>query len=321
MRTVLLVCCITLISAYCSSPARPGNLVRYQDAGFPFELDENRMDYPSAWTAYVIMEPRYYNKQNLDRIFLWYSQKHPDRNEMLAVAVYTDPEQLRLYRENADDDMSNYGDRPHKVKYRSPPWDAYCYRRGEGFSDCGGDNLLYSYLPDLSRPDQTKRIVLRGMDYNADQKIIESWESSNANFKVSVIACELYPNVEPVGTYYTFSSATRLNGFGNPRIVLTIRQGKVRPIPREQVKLISDQIGYVWMGWIYAVTTDGGATWQKWDAELELPDWQCCDPNLIQDVNIAFDGTGMMTLRPDPAQPEKVLVLHTKDYGQHWKAE
>jgi len=333
MRTTVLICCITLIFFGCLPLLQRSDVARQADLGFPFELHENKSNNPPAWQAEVILDSKYYNKDNLDKLFTWYAfKKHPDRNEMLAIAVYTDPEQFKLYHENADDDMTEYGSRPHKLKYRSPPWDAYCTRKGEDLAAEGGDNLVYTYAPDLSIPSKTRRVVLRGRDYNADKKIIESWEAANANFKVSVESYELSPDVEPSGIYYTFSYAIRTSkaqrstdisdvmNYSKPRAILTICQDKALPIPREQVNLISDNIGYAWMGWIYTVTTDGGRTWHQWDAETALPDWQCCDPGLIRDVNISFDGSGLMMLKSERLQPERVITLYTKDYGQHWGA-
>ncbi len=190
--------CLLLLLEY-------SNNAKGQELAFPFELKEDRSSSPPAWNAYVLLEPKYYSKPNLDKLFLWYAKKHPDKDEMIAIVVYTDPEQLRLYRENADDGATNYGDRPHKSKYRSPPWDASCWRGGDGLSG-GGHNLLYWYLPDLNRPALQKRIVLRGRDYNSDKKITETVEVANNSLKINVIAYDLLMGTEPSSKYYTFSS-------------------------------------------------------------------------------------------------------------------
>ena len=55
------------------------NNAKEQELGFPFELKENRSSSPPAWNAYVLLEPKYYSKPNLDRLFLWYAKKHPDK--------------------------------------------------------------------------------------------------------------------------------------------------------------------------------------------------------------------------------------------------
>lgn len=282
---------------------------------FPFELNENRLPDPPTWGATVILSPQYYNRRNLDRLFLWYSKKHPNKEEMLAIVVYTDRDRLKSFLADHNDDVSLLVDSAPRPKRDGAPWDADCWRQGDGLSG-GGDNLLYVYAPDLSNRTQTKRVVLRGRDYASKKRITESWETTNNTFKINAIAYD-FLNTEPGSKYYTFSSA--LQGSDELKAFLTIRRDQAIPIPRNQVMLINDQIGYVFMGWLYAVTTDGAKTWHKWDAEAELPDWQCCDPGLIQRVEIGSDGIGSMTLKPNPQRPD-VLTLRTKDYGQFWTA-
>jgi hypothetical protein len=283
--------------------------------GFPFKLEETQ-DASSMWRATIILSPEYYSKANLDRLFLWYNKRHPEKKDELTVTVYTDPERLRRRIQNWRQVVAPRPNQPGN--HPADHYDAICWRKGDGLLAGGGDNLWYVYSPDLKNPAQTKYVVLRGRDYFADKKIIESWETSNSNFKITIIAYELLMNVEPVGTYYTFSRVIPYKDDLSEEAILTIRQDEAVPIPREQIKFISDQVGYVFMGWLYSVTADGGKTWRQWDAETELTGWQCCDPKLIQNVNISSDGNGTMTLRPELRQPEKTLILRTQDYGQHW---
>jgi len=72
------------------------------------------------------------------------------------------------------------------------------------------------------------------------------------------------------------------------------------------------------MGWMFAVTTDGGATWSVWDAKKDLPNWQCCNYGLIKDVRLDSKGTGVMILNPIPQRRGEVPELHTNDFGRHW---
>ncbi|MGH9842820.1 MAG: hypothetical protein ACREEM_29115 [Blastocatellia bacterium] len=287
-----------------------------REIGFPFELKEHRSSPPSMWSADVLLTPKHYSKSNLDKLFLWYAKKHPDKGEMISITVYTDPEQLRLYRENADDEATNFGDRPHKLKYRSPPWDAICWRQGDGLASGGGHNLWYSYRPDLNIANLQKRIVLRGRDYFTDEKITETFEVANNNLKIKIIAYDLLMNTEPSSKYYTFSSLR--GGEGDLKTVFTVRLDQPVPIPREQVEIINDRVTTMFMGWMYAVTVDRGKGWDIWDGELELGDWQCCDPTLIQNVKIFPDGVGKMTIK---LSPQKYSTLHTNDYGVHWNKE
>lgn len=102
---------------------------------------------------------------------------------------------------------------------------------------------------------------------------------------------------------------------------MTFRHDDRVGIPKDQVRFVSNKIGYVYMGWMYAVTKDAGASWSVWDAKKDLANWQCCNYGLIRDVSIGFDGTGVMRLNPIPQRRGEVPELHTKDFGQHWSVK
>ena len=272
---------------------------------FPFEFSEGKAPYrEDRWGASVLLTPDYYNRANLEKLFLWFSRRHPDKRELLMVTVYTD--------------RQSYDTREQESE-RFVKWMALCFRKGDGI-DGGGNNLQYSFVPDLSHPHETKYVVLRGGTYHNGSGMIEIWENGNGSFKVSTSAYNLSSDTEPRGIYYTFSGSTLSKENDHKQTIFTIRHDKTVPIPRDNVVFINDKIGYVYMGWLFAVTIDGGITWHQWDAETELSDWQCCDPDLIQNVTIASSGSGTMTLKAKLQQQEKVLMLHTKDYGLHWLA-
>lgn len=150
------------------------------------------------------------------------------------------------------------------------------------------------------------------------KKINETWETANNTFKVDVTA---YADEKGYvgGAYYVFRSARV--GSDDWRAIMTFRDDYPAPIPRQQVQFVNDKIGYAFMGWMYAVTTDGGSNWSVWSAEKDLPDWQCCNYKLIQSVRIAPDGVGTMKLKPIPQREGEVPELRTKDYGRHWSVE
>lgn len=253
--------------------------------------------------AKIFLPKEYYSKKNLDAIFLWYSRKHSStEDESLQAFVFTEMEKIRIDPESLTD--------------RLVPYDASFYRRGNGSASGGGSNEWYIFSPDLSKPNKTKTVVLRGHDPHSERVIIETSEISGPAFKVRITKYELGGDVEPKGMYYAFESV--LAESDSADMVFIIQQNQPVDIPRQQVQFINAQVGYVFMGWIYAVTADGGKTWQKWDAERELPNWQCCDTGLIQKVDVGLDGIGSMTLKPNPQRPEEVLTLRTTDYGQHW---
>jgi hypothetical protein len=146
-------------------------------------------------------------------------------------------------------------------------------------------------------------------------RITESREKSNPTFKVRVDR-HTEENAFLGGAYYVFRSAP--SGSDSWREIMTFRHDDPNPIPQDQVQFVNDRVGYVFMGWMYAVTTDSGASWSIWNAEKDLSRWQCCNYGLIASVNLQPDGTGIMILDPIPKREGEVPQLHTKDFGQHW---
>ncbi len=147
--------------------------------------------------------------------------------------------------------------------------------------------------------------------------VIETWEASNNNFKIRVTAYDekgSYP--APGGAYYVFKSS--LGSSDQWNYIMTFRHDDPVAIPRNQIRFVNEQIGYVFMGWLYAVTTDGGRTWSVWDASKNPTLTKTYNYNLIGEVSVAPNGTGKMVLKlAGNAQQE----LETKDYGQHWTGE
>lgn len=149
------------------------------------------------------------------------------------------------------------------------------------------------------------------------EKINERWETSNKTFKVRVTAYAEENGGFVGGAYYVFESTPL--GSDTWREIMTFRHDDPIPIPREHVRFLNDQIGYVFMVYKYAVTTDGGATWQTWDIVSDLLDWQN-NRAAIKDVKIDENGAGVMNLDPFSDRP-KVTELFTKDYGLHWTVD
>ena len=145
--------------------------------------------------------------------------------------------------------------------------------------------------------------------------ITETWETANGSVKIRVDRHNEENGGFVPGAYYVFRSASV--GSDNWRDVMTFRHDDPNPILRDRVRFVNDRVGFVFMGWTYAVTTDAGATWFLWDSSRDLPNWKCCNYGLIQDVHLESDGTGTMTLHVIPDRGE-VPQLRTKDFGRHW---
>jgi len=148
--------------------------------------------------------------------------------------------------------------------------------------------------------------------------VLEKWQTENKTFKVRIISYEERgANVN--GAYYVFeSAAVSTNAW---REIVTFRHDDQPKIPADQIRFVNDHIGYLFMGWMYAVTTDAGRNWSVWTAERDLPNWQCCNYGLIRDVTLANDGSGIMRLNPIQGRRGEVPQLRTDDYGRHWRAE
>ena len=148
--------------------------------------------------------------------------------------------------------------------------------------------------------------------------VLEKWQTENKAIKIRVTSYEeTGANVN--GAYYQFESAAPSSNDWHEIVIF--RHDDQPKIPADQVRFVNDRIAYLFMGWMYAVTTDAGRSWSVWTAERDLPNWRCCNYRLIGDVAIANDGNGIMRLNPIQDRRGEVTQLRTNDYGRHWKAE
>lgn len=147
-------------------------------------------------------------------------------------------------------------------------------------------------------------------------EITESWDSSNERFKIRVERRAERDAFLLPGAYYVFQSAPV--GSDSWKEIFTFRHDDPVPIPRERIRLVNEQVGYAFMGWMYAVTIDGGKTWQVWDADKDMQNCECSNYGLIKDVRLVADGSGTMELNRVPLRIGKLPELYTTDYGRHW---
>ena len=147
-------------------------------------------------------------------------------------------------------------------------------------------------------------------------KVIENWQVGNEAFDVQVDAYSEKGVGFVSGAYYVFTARSRAAGTWHE--VMTFRHDDTVPIPREQIRLVTDKIGFIFMGWMYAATTDSGQNWSVWDARSDLANWQCCNYGLINEVSLQPNGTGKMILDPIKGRRGEVPKLCTTDFGRHW---
>jgi len=89
---------------------------------------------------------------------------------------------------------------------------------------------------------------------------------------------------------------------------------------RRHVRFVSGSVAYVFLQWWYMVTVDGGRTWTTWDVPAKIPRLAYANPTLIEEVVVAPDGTGTMTLNPAGTINHERARLRTTDFGRAWVA-
>jgi hypothetical protein len=294
---------------------------------FPFTI----MDKPGS---IVFISPEYYNQKNLHDFFLWHYKIGLIRQNAPEVRVFTDQRLLAAYLKDRRKGPREPDPKGANATPASSPW----YYRRSTFSDARyskipsepsldpskgdgrysrGYNVTYLFAPDLTQPNVLKEVVLRGATWRQGKYNSQAREFPWQSSKITLTAYDIY-NVEPSGRYHTFSITKHSNEGENGKIIFNILLSDPPSVSTNQVKILNDKIAYVYLGWMYSVSLDGGLTWHLWDAEKTLPSWECCDSGLIQDINIDNSGNGRMALRVNPNNLAELLYLYTNDYGQHW---
>ncbi len=117
------------------------------------------------------------------------------------------------------------------------------------------------------------------------------------------------------GSYHALEA--RAPGGDRWRPVMTFRHDDFPSFGQEAVTVVDDRVAFVVMGWMYAVTTDGGREWSTWDAAHDLPGFHYGDNyHLIAGVTLTPDGSGTMLI--DVIHPNEPPHLVTTDFGRTW---
>jgi hypothetical protein len=283
---------------------KESQLQEYEIGSLSFRMNEtysNRIGGP-MWTGTVLLPKEYLNRTHLDRLFRWYSKRHPISSERINLSVYTELSRIP----NADTVVLSDTDN------QSTP-EASFYRQGDGAASGGGENEVYNYCPDPTNPNARKYVVLRGKDPFAKKEIAETWAASQGEMRVRIMAYELKGR-EPSGVYYTLQSAVKDPEYWDS--VITWRQDERVRIPQGQLRFVSDRIAYFYMGHVLAITADGGREWATWDASRELEDQECCVSAKIENIQVGTDGKGSLNLRL--VSGGRLLDFSTEDYGKRW---
>jgi hypothetical protein len=143
----------------------------------------------------------------------------------------------------------------------------------------------------------------------------ETWETSNKHFKIRVDNHTEEHAFLP-GAYYVFRAAPIDSDAW--RDIMTFRYDDPGPIRRDQVQFINDRVAFIYMGWMFAATSDGGATWSVSDMCNNLPNGKGCNYRLISNVQLHADGSGTMSLDVIEDTGYHARQLRTTDFGCHW---
>ncbi len=143
-------------------------------------------------------------------------------------------------------------------------------------------------------------------------RILDKYETGRGNVRLEITAYAEQNSFSP-GTYHVVEAVDASN---NRVEVITFRHDDPVPIKKDGVVIVNDDVAYVFIGWMYAVTTDGGRNWSVWNAQESLPDGGCCNYFLIKNIELDESGNGKMFL--DRAASEGTPFLTTENFGRSW---
>lgn len=143
----------------------------------------------------------------------------------------------------------------------------------------------------------------------------ETWQTENKSIQVRVDAFHEANGGFVSGAYYTFLSAPA--GSNEWKEIMTFRHDDPIEIRKNQVHFVGGDVGFVFMGWMFASTNDAGKSWQVWNACDKAAAFKICNYEGIKAVDLSPSGSGTMTVYPIPDR-SPLPVLRTEDFGSTW---
>ncbi len=264
--------------------------------------------------ALLMTTKKWFSEKYYSIIFDDYSRRFPNKEDSLSAYLYIDEE----YRSNRQfiNELHFSLSLDRGAVTSNIPMSIYYHRNRLDHITPNEVTEYYSYQNQDSLSDRI--VILRGSILSRSKEMIGAVESALDELKVRIISYKLH-GVTPDETYYTVESYSE--DLRRWRGVISIQSNQRTLLSKNNIVLLSKNIAFVFIGWKYSVTTDGGKTWHKWDGESELPNWKCCASDLIQRVIMSPDGNGAMTLRFKPNSSLEVMQLRTQNYGKSWKAD
>jgi hypothetical protein len=149
---------------------------------------------------------------------------------------------------------------------------------------------------------------------SGDQIATFQRENEAFTIRVTVLTEKRYFAQVLAGAFYVFEA--KKNDEQHWREIFVFLHDDPIPIDEEGIRFVNDRVAYVYMSWMYAVTTDGGETWSVWDGSKYPLERGRIGFNAIQNVKLLENGEGTMRLKlvanNDP------IFLRTKDFGINW---
>ena len=166
-RYLLLVSLVAVIAS-CSgnAPQQNGVATDQQILGLPFEIKYvNRYDSIDKWYIVTLVLPRqYYSKENLERIFQYYSGKNPDLARIVRVMVFADPETYERSRSVKEWEPPKTIEQ-RKESDEEPSVPKPYWNNAHAHYDRQCQNEHYWYSPDLDDPSKQETVILKGKLY------------------------------------------------------------------------------------------------------------------------------------------------------------
>jgi len=144
-------------------------------------------------------------------------------------------------------------------------------------------------------------------------RTLETWQTNNGPLKVRITKSS-GPGIFATGATYVFESSRNDDDWQE---IATVSKDLSEPIDKENIQFVDDQVAFVYMRWMFAVTTNGGAEWTVWDAQDYKYSNVKIEWGVIKSVSINSDGIGEMMLWVFPSSSD-CLALSSQDFGRTW---
>ena len=160
-------------------------------------------------------------------------------------------------------------------------------------------------------------VYLRGLYfrvYGFNPEVLNSVTFNGPTCKVRITS---YSRVFLMSSGPVYKFESRPVGSSQWREFLSFEQDDLIDIGPEWVKFVDNNVAFVYIGWMFAVSTDGGHQWSVWNGSRDEHLRDELNYKLIESVAINLDGSGEMLLKLS-SMPSDRYRLTTVDYGKNW---